>query len=200
MGRDYTVQYSANKKATNGEKTAKAVITGKGNYTKKLTAYYAIKPLDLSDVAISAVTAYDGMKAGKVKVVVLDKNQNALKTSQYTLNIYKDKSGRIPYEANELLKADITTKGKTITRTYTGQEIALSASDLIVTVKINGVQTTLEPDTDYIVTAHSNNINKGTATAVIQGVGTYSGTRTVKFKITAKTFSLTEWINKLLFH
>lgn len=90
------------------------------------------------------------------------------------------------------------TKSKTITRTYTGQAIELSASDLIVTVKVNGVYyATLTPDEDYVVTAYSNNVSKGTATAVIQGKGKYSGTKTVKFKIAAKQFSLSEWISNI---
>ena len=41
-------------------------------------------------------------------------------------------------------------------------------------------------DKDYVIVSYSNNINKGTATAVIKGVNEYSGTKTIKFKITQK--------------
>ena len=41
---------------------------------------------------------------------------------------------------------------------------------------------TLAANTDYTV-AYSNNINAGTATATLTGMGNYTGTRTVKFTI-----------------
>lgn len=229
-GRDYTVKYSANRKAADG-KAAKAVITGKGNYTGKLTVNYAVEPLDLSKVTVSAVTAYDGLKAGKVKVVVTDKNGDALKASQYTLNIYKDKGSSKPYEADEALragstiyveavakdtvnlktgtktaktafsvgvsvaKAKITVKGA---KTYTGSAVTLTGDDLTVSIKVNGTTETLTMGKDYEIASYANNVNKGTATAVIRGIGSYSGTKNVKFKIAAKQFSLSEWISNLL--
>ena len=86
-GTDYTVKYSANKKA--GEK-GKIVITGKGNYAKKYdSAEYDIQPLSMEEITIEAVSAYEGIKAGKVTAVITDKNGNALKTSQYELFVYK---------------------------------------------------------------------------------------------------------------
>ncbi|MCM1552872.1 MAG: hypothetical protein NC092_09305, partial [Butyrivibrio sp.] len=232
-GTDYTVKYSANTKAT---QTAKIVVTGKGNYTKKYTsATYVINQLNLSDsgVGIKAVTAYTGVAAGKVKATVTDKSGNSLKASQYTLELYKDAAGESKYEAKDKLEAgskiyvkalakdtinltgatDVVefTVGtniakakvvlrkegkKTMTKAYTGQAVVLDKADLTVTIKEGKDTKNLEPGDDYEIVSYSNNVNKGTATAVIKGKGVYSGTKTVKFKIVGKTMTIggkTSW-------
>ena len=82
-------------------------------------------------------------------------------------------------------KVKLTVKSKP----YTGAKVTLKDEDLEVTLKIKGQKTpeTLKmSDGDFKIVSYSNNINKGTATAVIQGTGKYSGTKTIKFKITAK--------------
>ena len=48
---------------------------------------------------------------------------------------------------------------------------------------------TLAANTDYTV-AYSNNINAGTATATLTGMGNYTGTRTVKFTIQPQAATL----------
>ena len=80
--------------------------------------------------------------------------------------------------------------GKTITKTYTGMEIELEETDLTVTIKEAGQSKLLKMGTDYKIVPYSNNINKGTATAVIKGIGSYSGTKTVKFKIVGKAIKI----------
>lgn len=232
-GTDYTVKYTSNKKATGDDikgydATAKITITGKGNYAKKYTAAtYAIKQLDLSELEIKAVKAYTGLKAGKVTATVLDETGTALKSSQYTLHVYKA-DGTTEYNASDKLEAgtiyveavakDTTNltgqtekaeievganiasakitlskdaNNKTITKTYTGEAIELGAGDLTVTIKEKDennqkVTKTLTMGTDYVIASYTNNVKKGTATAVIMGVGKYSGTKTVKFKIVGK--------------
>ena len=216
QGKDYTVKYTNNKKAGKGSIT----ITGKGNYAKKYPTpvEYEIIPLDLSDLKVNAVTAYDGVTAGKVKATVLDKNGMALKASQYTVKIYKTAEGEETYDAADVLtegniyvaveakdtinldaetatpraefkvgkdisKAKFTLK-KGVVKEYTGSEVKLNSADLEVTMKD---VPSLEMGRDYVVAAYSNNINKGTATAIIKGIGDYSGTKTVKFKITQKS-------------
>ncbi|MBR6257213.1 MAG: hypothetical protein IKR23_07515 [Lachnospiraceae bacterium] len=47
-------------------------------------------------------------------------------------------------------------------------------------------QKTLVYDQDFIVVSYRNNINKGTMTVTLQGVGEYSGIKTFKVKINAK--------------
>ena len=59
---------------------------------------------------------------------------------------------------------------------------------------MNGTNYTM--GTDYEIVSYSNNTNKGTATAVLKGIGSYSGTKTFKFKIRAKQMQIdgkTKW-------
>lgn len=221
-GTDYTVKYSSNKKVTT---SAKIVITGKGNYAKKyVAATYAIEKLKLSNVKVSAVTAYAGLKAGKVKATVVDGQGNALKASQYTLYVYKNKNDDSPCDASEVLKADskiyveaqakdtvnlegvtprdefdigtniakakvTDSNGKTVKKSYTGTPITFTAENADeLKVTLNGAD--LKMGTDYKIVSYSNNTNKGTATAVIKGIGSYSGTKTFKFKISAKQMQI----------
>ena len=52
---------------------------------------------------------------------------------------------------------------------------------------------------DFEITGYVNNMEKGTATAIVQGTGDYSGTRTVDFKIQSKGLpKVVRWIVKFL--
>ncbi len=81
------------------------------------------------------------------------------------------------------------------TKAYTGTYVELAEGDLEVTIKDGRDIKTLKlkpeilvegEEYDYEIISYSNNIYKGTATAVIRGIGKYSGTKTIKFKIAAK--------------
>ena len=61
---------------------------------------------------------------------------------------------------------------------YTGEEIELGEG---FAVTYNGAM--LVKDTDYEIVSYSNNVNAGTATAVLKGINQYTGTRNVNFKI-----------------
>jgi len=72
---------------------------------------------------------------------------------------------------------------------YTGEEITLEGSDLNIEYKVKGqLPEKLELGTDYeiIEGTYRNNVKKGTATVQIQGIGDYSGKKTVSFKIVAR--------------
>ena len=237
-GKDYTLKYSSNKKAGPGKFT----ITGKGNYTKKYagTNTFTIEPLDMAETELVAVTAYNGLKAGKVKATVVDKNGDMLKASQYIVKVFEKADDTEPMAKNKTLEAGSTiyvratakdtknlkdgttteavpfTVGENIAKAkitlnfkskiYTGAEITLKESDFkSATIKIKGKNRNLklkpknaasDAGYDFEIVSYSNNINKGTATAVIRGIGDYSGTKTIKFKITAK--KMTPSIKKLL--
>ena len=53
-----------------------------------------------------------------------------------------------------------------------------------VTLKVGTANETLEKDRDYNI-VYLNNVNKGTATVLLQGVNGYSGVKTATFKINA---------------
>lgn len=69
---------------------------------------------------------------------------------------------------------------------YTGQEIHIDKSNLIVKV---GTDVLSNDQYEILEGTYKNNINKGTASVQIKGVGNlYGGTATVKFKIGTKGF------------
>ena len=83
--------------------------------------------------------------------------------AQFTVNVKKSISG--------------ATVSSIADQTYTGSAITPS-----FTVKYDDSE--LYENTDYTV-SYSNNINPGTATITISGTGSYAGTKTVTFNITA---------------
>lgn len=73
-------------------------------------------------------------------------------------------------------------------RVYSGKAY-LSTVKLVYTNKETSKTTRLVKKTDFKITNYSNNINVGTATAIVQGIGNYTGKRTMSFKITQKDIS-----------
>lgn len=133
-----------------------------------------------------------------------DKNETleAKKTIYVEATAKDDKNltgttARVPFTVGiDISKAKIGLKkvnGKAATKSYEGVEIELKPEEMEGTIKVNGESKDLHMSADngltgdYIIVSYSNNINKGTATAVIQGINDYSGTKTIKFKITQKT-------------
>ena len=127
-------------------------------------------PCDAKDVLSAGETIYVEAEA-KDKVNLAEKT----KTLRAEFKIGKDISKA------KVVLSDKIKKGIA----YTGSPITLKEGDLEVTLR--GVSGSLKMGEDYELVAYSNNINKGTATAVIRGKGDYSGTKAIKFKITQKT-------------
>lgn len=71
-------------------------------------------------------------------------------------------------------------------QSYTGSAVTLTEKD--ITVRL-GKDTVLTYGKDYEIVegSYKNNAKKGTASVMIRGTGDYAGTKTVKFKITAKS-------------
>lgn len=70
-------------------------------------------------------------------------------------------------------------------QTYSGAAICPTAGDIKVSVGPKNNKTLLKAGIDYEVVAgsYTNNINKGTASVTIRGLGDYYGTKVVKYKI-----------------
>ncbi len=63
---------------------------------------------------------------------------------------------------------------------YSNQYVQLTSNDITIKHKTFGK---LEYGKDYIIVGYSNNTAVGTARVTVQGIGDYSGTKTVSFKI-----------------
>ena len=202
---DYTVKYKNNTKAG----LATITITGKGNYAGSITKTFNIRPLDLSNANVLDVTVpYNGkVQKGTTtvtyllngKTVTLKKGTDFTyvypgtdsKAEDYDKNAFKEAGtytvtlvGKGNYTGEVTFTQQITKQfviskmslGKIANQKYTG-----SAIEPKVTLK-NG-KDPLTKDVDYTV-AYSNNVEVGTATITITGIGEYTGTRTATFKIT----------------
>ena len=205
---DYTVEYSNNVNAGQGQFT----VTGIGKYQGELVAYFLINTRDLSSEMISPVTGitYSGSPQypslvitynGKTLVEGLDNGSNQATCDYYTtyenntetgearvkVEGVNNFSGTFYYTFNIDAKeftADMI--GAIADLTYTG-----NALEPAPTVTYNGM--TLNAGTDYAV-SYENNVNAGTATLTISATATnnnYSGSAQKTFNILKANVNVT---------
>lgn len=212
-GVDYDVTFSNNTNVG----TAKVTATGKGNYQGSINGSYTIEALSLqsTDVTIDAIPdeSYTGGEHRPVPVVRL--NGNAIDSSNYTVtyanniavgtatvtitgkNNFKDtKQTTFKINPKTLANLTYTLGGLTCTPTSAAgtsyvAEYTTSYNGLYqrppVQVYDGGVL--LTEGTDYRVT-YSGNLNAGTASANIIGLGGYKGSGVgITFTISKKSLT-----------
>jgi len=201
---DYTITYKNNVKANNAsnEKTAPTiVIKGKGNYSEVITAYFTILPKNFADEDIlsqNLTTKYNGRIQKKIPTVTWNgkKLRNKLDyTVEYPDTRENPNAYKEPGDYNILIKGIGNYTGeKLITITITENELiskvyVTKVADQMYTgnaiepaLSVRHGLDVLERGVDYTV-EYKDNVEVGTATATITGIGTYSGTKTVSFKI-----------------
>ena len=185
-GTDYTVSFKDNVKIG----TATVIITGKGNFegTKEIT----FKITEPSEITVGSIAdqTYTG-SALTPKVVVKEGSKVLTKNVDYTVSYSNNINvgtasvkitGKGSYKGSytvnfKILPCAISKAGirKIIDQRYNGNELKPSVS---LTYKYK----TLKKGTDYTV-SYSNNINAGTATVTITGIGSYEGIASTTFQI-----------------
>ena len=207
LNQDYTVSYVGN----DSPGTAIAYIYGKGTYNGRIILNFTIKKagaktkdLSKAEVTISGnVIDYgkrmdmpqvtvnlDGKVLTKsVDFIVTYRGSVGAKTGTLIITGKGDYTGVIEKPVNVVYKDTNTEQPKDIsgytvgiggdTFTYTGSEIKPK-------VQVSSETETLKEGTDYTV-SYKNNIEVGTATAVVKGKGNYTGTLTITFKIVKKS-------------
>ena len=216
-GKDYTLSYKNNKNVTTEDKKATITIKGKGNYTGKLTDAVSFtieaKALNSEDIAITvADIKYNKKKAEYKPSVVVTDNGKKLKvnkdyTVEYVNNTVEVAEGtefayqiasvvvravengdysesatvefRITANMIKDVKVDVSNA-----QIYAKEGVTPTKEDLVVTYKNNPVDLT-----KYDIVSYAKNDQKGTATLVIKGNEEFGGTKTVKFKIEARSFA-----------
>lgn len=195
-GIDYTVSYQNNTNAG----TARATVSGKGNYAGEKSAEFTISAKSISDAVITLSETsfvYDG--TAKTPAVTVTDGTKALESGKdyvvsYTGNI---KTGAATVEVTGMGNyTGAQTAGFTISaRQISGAEIKLSSNNFTYdgTEKTPSVTVTdgtkaLVNGTDYTV-SYKDNKNAGKATATVSGKGQYSGTKAVEFTINARSIS-----------
>lgn len=187
-GTDYTVVYARN---TNSG-MAEVIITGAGNYTGSQTAAFAILPASLAAAVVSAKDqAYTGDALTPAVTVTLGDvvlsgtdyetayaNNIAAGTAAITVrgkgNYTGTASGSFVIRAADI-SAAVITLDENFSLVYTGDEIKPA-----VTVRVG--EKTLAMSADYTV-AYADNIDAGTATIIVTGLGNYRGTAQMRFEI-----------------
>ncbi len=201
-GVDYKLVYDTSSKV---EANKKVQVVGIGNYGGVAAEFtYSITPKALNDkdatVTLPASAQFNGGKAIEPSVSVACGGRTLVKGTDYTVTYLNNTnigtatvyiygignySGSV-YKTFKILGQDISGFTATLSQTtyqYTGTEHKPAVTLYNGTIKlVNG--------TDYKVT-YKNNKNSGTATAVIEGIGNYSGTKNVNFTINGKTQELT---------
>ena len=189
---NYTVSYENNVDVG----TATVTVTGSGYYTGSKSATFTISEADLSSATVELDPnfnsyAYDGAEKQPVVTVKLGKAtiSDANYTVSYENNIdvgtatvkIKSKGNNCIGETSitfNITLADISEaeiSGVDETYTYTGAEIKP-----VPTVTLN--DNVLAENTAYTLT-YASNIELGTATITITGIGSYEGTATKTFVI-----------------
>ncbi|CDB90842.1 putative uncharacterized protein [Clostridium sp. CAG:253] len=189
-GTDYTVSFKNNVNIG----TATVIITGKGNFegNKEIT-FKITEPSDISVDEIADQT-YTGF-ALKPEVVVKAGTKVLKKSVDYYV-YYRDNTNvgtataKITGRGN--YKGSYTTTFKIVPcaiSQVTIREIAdktYSGKKIEPYIKLTYKNKSLKRGTDYTV-SYDNNIDVGTATATITGIGNFMGTTAVSFKIVKGT-------------
>ena len=194
---DYTVTYTNNIEVTD---YARARITGQGNYKGTLTQYFTIRKQDINNCSIilSADSfPYDGSDK-RPEVTVKSGNNTLTASSDYTVSYSNNRSvgtatvtisGRNNYTGSasksfRIVPADIAN----FTASLSASTFGYDGSKKKPSATVRSGNKTLTSGTDFTV-SYSNNVNVGTASAVITGKGNYSGSITKEFIITPADFS-----------
>lgn len=206
-GTDYSLEFSNNINA--GISTVK--VKGKGNYSEYDTLTFNILKKEISDddvivsIADKAFTSYTGKEL--ISKPVIKYGKLTLKEDKdYTVAYSGDKTnigtvdvtitGINNFEGTVDTSYRIFEKSKDFSRVYvepvadkvyTGQEI----EPYIVVKESKDSWETLTIDEDYSV-RYINNVNTGTATAIVTGINAYGGfgnSKSVTFKITPKNIA-----------
>lgn len=208
LNQDYTVSYVGN----DSPGTAIAYIYGKGTYNGRIILNFTIKKagaktkdLSKAEVTISGnVIDYgkrmdmpqvtvnlDGKVLTKsVDFIVTFRGSVGAKTGTLVITGKGDYTGVIEKPVNVVYKDTTNTEQPKDISGYTvgigGDTFTYTGSEIKPKVQVSSETETLKEGSDYTV-SYKNNIEVGTATAVVKGKGNYTGTLTITFKIVKKS-------------
>lgn len=193
---DYTLEYFNNKSvndATSAKTRPGVYIIGKGNFTGKLVAGFAIDRgnIGATTVYVSDVIIPDQGDDAEPDIRVCDTDGEELELeTDYTYSIetdivtingignyYGSRSAQFRYADKSIESAAV----KIAEKTYTGSAITLTKDDFTL-IKVG--KTILEKDDFEIIPgSYENNVTTGKAKVRIRGLRDYGGIKTVTFKI-----------------
>ncbi len=215
QGTDYRLTYRNYRNLTDGEKTASITVRGKGRYRGVVTLQYGIVKRNIAELEATVNDVFVGKSdLGKPSFTIQDISGRILKNNKdYTVQtdyvIEGDEfngtvtftvNGAGNYTGETKLKYRYSSEKKRLNRvsaaaiedrSYTGKAVELSdreLSELLYTGTGDDIEY-LKEGTDFTVVKYKNNVKKGKAKLVLRGMGRYSGTKTLKFRISKKPVS-----------
>ncbi|MCI9149994.1 MAG: fibronectin type III domain-containing protein [Lachnospiraceae bacterium] len=200
-GKDYDLSYRNN---TNVGQTGTVTIKGKGNYTEEIIMrdFTVVSGFDLSE---ANVTVEDQVYTGQPiepKVVLELNDRTLIEGTDYTLS-YENNiepgtatiiiNGMGSYGGTKIVNFEILGKpeGGNITVTPPGASYVYTGAAIqpIRPGFVTSGSTVLVEGNDYEV-VYENNVNVGTATATVNGKGSYTGSQTFTFQIIGRSMAL----------
>lgn len=206
--KDYTVSYKNNIKINDASVESKAptiIVTGKGNYSGKESIIFKIvsKSIEDSDITVSNITLPYNKRIQKPVPTIYCNDKKFSNKGDFTVTYPDTAEGA--YKEPGVYEIRIMGAGG-----YTGErsiQLTITASKMISKASVTRIANqpytgvAIEPgltvkygkiglveDTDYTV-SYKNNTEIGTATAIITGIGDYTGEKRVTFKITGGSIS-----------
>lgn len=189
QGRDYTIDYVNNVKVG----VAKAVVKGIGNYAGSLEKEFEIHAnMSMVTVAPIPMQNYTGSAVTPLPVVSLGGQTLTLDTDyrvSYSNNVDRGTATititgiepwyvgtrTVNFDIARELSAETSIRGVASVYTYTGSPIAPP-------VRIEDGGALLVSGVDYEV-SYAQNVDAGTATVTIKGIGKYTGSTSTTFQI-----------------
>lgn len=194
-GTNYTVTYKNNTDA--GKATVTVTGAGNGNYAGTVTKTFDITKKTITDAMVTLESdsmGYTGQKL-EPKVTVKDGDLVFTKDKDYTVTYAKNVNvgtATVTIEGTGNCTGEITKHFKITEKQLTASMVTLKATSETYTgkeikpeVEVKDGTTALVEGKDYEVT-YTENVNVGTATVTINGIGSYGGQVEKTFKITAK--------------
>ena len=185
-GRDYTLSYEGNTEAG----TAKAVITGIGNYTGEQTCTFRILPKTPAAKIDASVLTYSG-RAQSPSVTVKDGAVTLREGKDYTVSASGTEAGSytgtVTFKGNYTGKETFSFTIRKYTLTYGNvsgleEEYETTGDGITPPVTVRIGSRTLKENEDYTV-SYENNTEPGTAEMLITGTGSCGGTVALNFRI-----------------
>lgn len=198
QNKDYRLTYTGNQEV--GINTAKVTITGIGNYAGELQKTFTIiGSLAQAEVEAIPTQNYTGkeitpspavrlggrtLEAGKDYTLAYANNIEAGKASITITGTGTEFGGSkvVNFDICRDVSAGLQVVGLVNAYLYTGTPVVPPLG------KVTAYGKTLMPEKDYKVTV-SNNINAGTASIQIEGIGYYKGSKTFQFNIVKRSIA-----------
>lgn len=198
--KDYTISYKNNVKA--GEKGAAnspcIIVKGKGNYSGQTSISFTIKQQSIEDDSVvmdEYVTAAYNKKVQKPNPSLIWNGKKLTKGKDFTITDgdYKEPkqynitvTGIGNFTGTRKLTYEIFSGGVSVSKLKISKIPNQKCTGEAITppVVVKYKNTVLRENANYSV-QYKNNVEVGTASVIITGLGNYKGTRRVDFKIQA---------------